>query len=228
MFICLIKKSIIIDAKTSYFNSEDFNNLHTDSEKNNFIKDFIKRVRLQIDSLASKEYHYGSNINTIELTVMFVPVESWYNLAIQHDSDLYEYAWKKNIVMVSASMLFVILKTVAYIWKGEDQDKNVSKIAEAAGGLHDQFVDFVSILTDFNKTISSLNCGYERVLSKLCTGNGNLIKRMKYIQSLGAKNKKNLDIQAISDIYDEAKSLANQSQVHISPNNSYKFDEVNC
>jgi DNA recombination protein RmuC len=200
-------KSIIIDAKTSYFDTNNFDNLTDEEEKSKFIKGFVKRIRSQIDNLSTKEYHYNCGLNTPELTIMFIPVESWYNIAIQYDSQLYEYGWNKNIAIVSSSTLFVILKTISYIWKGENQEKNAAKIADYAGALYDQFVEFVNSLVDIGKSIKNLSQHYEKTISKLHLGRGNLLKRTEYIKLLGIKHKKVLDKQIIFDMHENIKSL---------------------
>lgn len=216
-------RKIIIDAKTSYFDGELFNNLENEEDKNKYLKDFVKRIRNQIDNLASKEYHYNSKGETPELSLMFIPVESWYNTAISFDKNLYEYGWNKNIVLISAPTLFVILKTIAYVWKGENQEKNVLKIAEYAGGLYDQFNELVSNLMDIGKSIKTLSKNYDSALSRLNSGRGNIIKRIEHIKTLGIKHKKNLDVKEIFEMQDNIRTLINEheySEKHVIKENA--------
>ena len=216
------EKRIIIDAKTSYFDAELFNDLVNEDDKNKYLKDFVKKIRNQIDNLASKEYHYNAGGETPELSLMFIPVESWYNAAIQFDKNLYEYGWSKNVVLISAPILFVILKTIAYVWKGENQEKNALKIAEYAGGLYDSFVDLMNNLMDIGKSIKLLCKNYDAALSKLSNGRGNILIRLEYIKTLGIKHKKNLEKNGIIEIQESIKNLSTEIISEIVDSNSEK------
>jgi DNA recombination protein RmuC len=186
-------KYIIIDAKTSFFDFHDYENIFDQVKKDLIIKDFIQRIKNHIENLSSKEYHSSLGIQTPEITLMFIPVESWYNIAIQSYPELYQYAWNKNIAVISPSTLFIILKTVSYIWKGKIQTQNSLKIADQAGKLYDQFVDFLSNMTEIGKSIEKASNNFDKAMSRLQNGRGNLIRRAEQMRTLGINNTKKID-----------------------------------
>ena len=190
-------KYIIIDAKTSFFDFHAYENISEQNKKDIVIKDFIQRIKSHVENLSSKEYHSSLGLQTPEITLMFIPIESWYNLAIQSCPELYQYAWNKNIAIISPSTLFVILKTISYIWKGKIQTQNSLKIADQAGKLYDQFVDFLVNMTDVGKSIEKASSSFDKAMARLQNGRGNLIRRAEQMRALGINHAKKIDSNLI-------------------------------
>ena len=61
---------------------------------------------------------------------MFLPIEPAFSLALQNDSGLFQEAYDKNIVIVSPTTLLATLRTIASIWRQENQNKNAIEIAQ--------------------------------------------------------------------------------------------------
>ena len=190
-------KYIIIDAKTSFFDFHAYENISEQNKKDIVIKDFIQRIKSHVENLSSKEYHSSLGLQSPEITLMFIPIESWYNLAIQSCPELYQYAWNKNIAIISPSTLFVILKTISYIWKGKIQTQNSLKIADQAGKLYDQFVDFLVNMTDVGKSIEKASSSFDKAMARLQNGRGNLIRRAEQMRALGINHAKKIDSNLI-------------------------------
>lgn len=209
------EKYIIIDAKTSFFDLHTYENTSEQEKKELAVKDFIQRIKTHIENLSSKEYHSSLGLNTPEITLMFIPIESWYTLAIQSSPELYQYAWNKNIAIISPSTLFVILKTISYIWKGKIQTQNSLKIADQAGKLYDQFVDFLTNFTDVGKSLEKAANSYEKALLRLQSGRGNLIRRAEQMRTLGINHSKKID-----------QNLIIEPEVHINKESHKEIEEI--
>jgi DNA recombination protein RmuC len=183
-------KYVIIDSKISFFNYSGYEDATSNDEKLSFVKQFVGGLKTHIESLSSKEYHLNLGIDTPEITLMFIPVESWYNVAIKHFPEIYNFAWGKNIAIVSPSTLFVVLKTMAYIWKGKLQAKNSLEIASMGGKIYDSIAEFSEVLMDVGKSIEKAAGTFEKAMMKLKHGRGNLISRAEKLRNLGVKNNK--------------------------------------
>src|SRR3972149_1641919 len=85
---------------------------------------------------------------------MFMPVEPAFALAVQNDQQLFNDAFDKNIVIVSPSTLLATLRTVASIWRQENQNKNAVEIARQSGALYDKFQGLITDLIELGKRIS--------------------------------------------------------------------------
>ena len=121
-----------------------------------------------------------------------MPIEPAFSIAIQHDKDIYQYAWSRNIVIVSPTTLLATIKTIASIWKQEKQNRNTLEIAKQAGALFDKFVGFLEDMDKIERGLSQAETAYRGAINKLKNGSGNLIKRTETIRELGAKANKRI------------------------------------
>ncbi|TAE87198.1 MAG: DNA recombination protein RmuC, partial [Bacteroidetes bacterium] len=131
-------------------------------------------------------------VKSLDFVLLFMPIEPAFALAVQHDSQLFNEAFEKNIVIVSPTTLLATLRTVANIWRQEYQNKNAVEIADQAGKLYDKFDGLIKDLLDVGKKMNDSKTSYEEAMKKLYTGPGNLIKRVEELKKLGAKASKTL------------------------------------
>ena len=124
---------------------------------------------------------------------MFLPIESSFSIAIKEDVDIFNFAWDRNIVIVSPSTLLATLRTIASLWKQEKQSRNVIQIADEAGKLYDKFVGFLDDFKSIGSSISKTQQNYDNAFSKLSSGNGNVIGKIVKLKELGAKSNKQID-----------------------------------
>jgi DNA recombination protein RmuC len=135
--------------------------------------------------------------------LMFIPVEASFAAAVESDSDLFGFAWEKKIIPVSPSTLLATLRTIASIWKQENQNRNAMEIAQQGGMMYDKLVSFLQDLEKVGKSINQLHDQYEGAMNKISTGKGNLITRAAKIKELGAKTSKEIPVQFLTDESEE-------------------------
>lgn len=193
------EKHIIIDSKVSLIAYERLVNAENEEEKETFIKQHITSIKTHINGLSGKNYHDLYQINSPEFVLLFVPIESSFAIAVQHDLDLFDFAWNKRVVIVTPSTLLATLKTVASIWKQEQQTKNAIDIATKAGQLYDKFVGFVSDLQKVGDSLDKSQKAYGEAMGKLSTGSGNLVNRVEALRKLGAKATKEIDSKLLEE-----------------------------
>jgi len=96
---------------------------------------------------------------------------------------------------VSTSTLLATLRTISYIWKQDNQRKNVTEIAEESGQLYDKFVGFMDDLIDLGKKLDGVKNDYSDAMNKLTDSKqkgSTIIGRMERIKKLGANATKSL------------------------------------
>ena len=192
-------KHLIIDSKVSLIAYERLVNSTSEEEKARHIKAHIDSVKNHISGLSIKSYQNLSGINSPEFVLLFVPIESSFSIAIQHDLELFDFAWKKRVVLVTPSTLLATLKTIASVWKQEQQTRNAMDIATKAGALYDKFVGFTEDMKKIGQNIDRSKDAYNEAFSKLSTGSGNLAGRAETLRKLGAKNSKQLDQKLLEE-----------------------------
>ncbi len=126
-------KNIIVDSKVSLTAYEQYANTDDPSLKDGSLKAHITSLKSHIKLLGEKDYHTGLGLNSPDFTLLFIPIESGFAISVKDDSQLFEYAWERKIVLVSPSTLLATLRTIASVWKNENQTRNSMEIANAAG-----------------------------------------------------------------------------------------------
>ena len=118
---------------------------------------------------------------------MFLPVEASFSVAVQSDPELFSFAWDRKIVIVCPTTLLATLRTIASIWKQENQTKNAQEIARLGGALYDKFVGFTEDMQKIKGGLDRASASYDEAFKKMCTGQGNIVRTAERIRKLGAK-----------------------------------------
>ncbi|MEN8928147.1 MAG: DNA recombination protein RmuC [Flavobacteriales bacterium] len=193
------EKHIIIDSKVSLVAYEQFVNSEDENEQENQLKAHILSVRNHIKLLSEKNYQTGLTINSPDFVLLFMPIEPAFSLAMQKDKEVYQYAWSKNIVIVSPTTLLATIRTIASIWKQEKQNKNTQEIAKQAAALYEKFVGFLDDMEKIERGLLQADGAYKNAINKLKTGSGNLIRRTENMKKLGLNTKKQISDKFLED-----------------------------
>jgi len=185
-------KHIIVDSKVSLVAYEAFVNTDDPDNKNAILKQHVDSIKNHVKGLGDKNYQNATLFDTPDFVLLFMPMESAFSAAIQHDPDLFNFAWEKKIVIVSPTTLLATLRTIASIWKHEKQTQNALEIARQGGALYDKFVGFLKDLEDLGTQINRVSKTYDDAKNKLGEGRGNLIRQVETLKKLGAKASKSI------------------------------------
>ncbi len=185
-------KTIVVDSKVTLIAYERFCSAETDEEKSSALREHILAIKNHIKNLSSKNYQQLYQIQSLDFVLMFLPIEPAFSLAVQYENGIFNDAFEKNIVIVSPSTLLATLRTIASIWRQENQNKNALEIARQSGALYDKFVGFVDDLITVGKKIDDAKGSYSDAMKKLHEGRGNLVTSAEKIKALGAKATKSL------------------------------------
>ena len=185
-------KHIVIDSKVSLTHYEKFIAENSREQKQGYVSQFTSSLRSHIKQLSAKEYQLNRSLNTVDFVLMFFPIEGAFSLALQSDPQLFSFAWDRSIVIVSPTTLLATLKTVAFTWQREKQNRNAIEIAQASGRLYDKFAGFTEDLTQIGSHLSKAEDSYHQACLKLKDGKGSIVSRLDKIKQLGAKTSKHI------------------------------------
>lgn len=183
-------RDIIVDAKTSLVAYEQYSSAEDDEHKERFLNEHIISIKKHIKELSEKDYANLKGIKTLDFVFMFVPIESALLMAMEHDSTLFDHAFKKSVILVGPTTLMVSLRAVENSWRYEKQQKNAQEIAKRAGMLFDKFSGFVESIEKLGKQITTVQKTYDETFSKLHTGSGSITSQFQKLESLGAQSSK--------------------------------------
>jgi DNA recombination protein RmuC len=196
-------RNLIVDSKVSMVAFERYSSADNDEDRAEALAQHLASVRNHIRGLSEKNYPALYGLESLDFVLMFVPVEPAFLVAVQADTGLYDAAWSRNVVLVSPTTLMATARVVESVWRLERQNRNVKKIAEQAGRMHDAFVSFVLELEKAVRQFQSAGESLDSAMTKLHTGRGNLVRRADEIRKLGAKAAKSLPANLLEQSEDE-------------------------
>jgi len=185
-------RDVIIDAKTSLVAYERYINAHDEVKKASYLKSHLDSIRAHVNLLAAKNYERLKEVQTLDFIFMFMPIEGALAVALEHDSSLYDEAFRKKILLVGPTTLLVAMRAVENVWKHERQNQNAKEIARRAGAMYDKFVGFSEDLLKISKQIDMVQNSFNAARNKLSDGKGNLVRQVEQLKELGAQTSKKI------------------------------------
>ena len=186
------QRDIVIDAKVSLVDYERYSRSEDGEERQRHLGRHLVSLRAHVNGLNRKAYEQLEGINSLDFVLIFIPIEAAFMVAVENDDTLFMDAYDKGIILVSPSTLLATLRTVSNIWRHEDQNRNARKIADQAGGLHDQFVLMVESLDEIGRHLGKSQDAWQQTRNRLTEGRGNLVRRVEELKKMGARARKTL------------------------------------
>ncbi len=185
-------KKMIVDSKVSLTAYEKYINEDDEEQKSAFLKEHVNSLKRHVEQLGNKNYQHLYEMESPDFVLLFIPIEPAFAIALNEDTQLYNKAFEKNIVIVTPSTLLATLRTIDSMWTNQKQQDNAIEIARQAGALYDKFEGFVTDLVKIGKKMDEAKSEYEGAMNKLVDGKGNLITSVQKLKIMGAKAKKSL------------------------------------
>lgn len=190
-------KHLVIDSKVSLRDYTDYSAAQDETSRQAALDHHLAAIHNHIKELGHREYHSLHDLQSIDCVVMFVPIEPAYMLALAHDHSLWQKAWDQNVLLVGPSTLLFVVRTVAQLWRQEQQTRNADQISKRGARLLDKLVDFVNDLRNIGDSLDKAKFTFDEAFKKLATGKGNAIRQAEMLRSLGVKSSKRLPNQLV-------------------------------
>ncbi len=158
--------NIIIDAKApiNQFADRLSDNLSED-EYNSLMQSLSKQVKSHVQQLGKKGY--WENVDSPDFTVLFLPSEHLYSLALRADTGLVEYAAAQNIIIASPTLLMSLLRVVGMSWRQVELAKNAQEISERGTDLYKRLLTFTDHLSKIGGNLQKAMNGYDAAVGSL-------------------------------------------------------------
>jgi DNA recombination protein RmuC len=105
-----------------------------------------------MDRLGAKGYWEALG-DSPEMVVMFLPGETLFSAALQHDLTLIEHGLRQRVLLASPITLIALLTTVAHTWRQEALAENYREVAELGREFYDRLAVFAGHLDEVRKKL---------------------------------------------------------------------------
>lgn len=187
---------IAIDAKTPI---QDILDDMDDPEKQDQIRTRLAdQVRKHIRDLGSKSYQDALG-GEIDFTVLFLPGEHLFSLALSGDPDLIDRAADNNIILASPSLMMSLLRVVHLSWRQGELAENAQKIAATGRDLYKSLSVFAGHLDKVGTNLGRSVGAYNDALGSLERNVMSKARKFEDLQAIHASEilsePKDIDIQ---------------------------------
>lgn len=163
-------REIVVDAKApvdAYLGSISAG---TEEERRKGIAHYVAQVRNHMSGLGSKTY-WDQFPQSPELVVMYLPGESFFSAALEHDPRLIEDGSMKKVVLATPTTFIALLKAIAYGWQQEQITQSAQEINKLGKELYERFAvvieHFAKTGDSLRKAVGSYNDGVRSLESRL-------------------------------------------------------------
>lgn len=183
-------RTIVIDSKVSLIHYENFYKSTDPVLQQQQLALLVRSIKAHIDGLSGKSYQDVTN--SLDFVMMFIPVEAAYITAMQTDPALWQYAYKKRIILISPTNIITAMKLVNDMWQKDSIDRNAKAIAERAGKLYDKLASFVEEFEKIGIHLDRAAGAFQDSRKKMTEGKGNLVSQAHRMKQMKINAKKAL------------------------------------
>jgi DNA recombination protein RmuC len=145
-------KQIVVDAKAPLEAFLDAQDAVDDEVRTSRLRTHARQVREHMDKLGAKAYWEPLG-DSPEMVVMFLPGETLFSAALQHDLDLIEHGLRQRVLLASPITLIALLTTVAHSWRQEALADNYREVARLGREFYERLATFADRLDDVRKRL---------------------------------------------------------------------------
>ena len=186
-------RQIIIDSKFSFRAYHDYSSSEDSKDKNKFGKQHVANVKERIKELSDTKYNDISDLNSPDMTFLFLGIDDALNVALKYDQELLSFATKKRIALLSPTQLHISIKMIENLWRIDGQREGAKVIYEEAQKLVDKLGGFTETVNSLGHSIELSQKKFDDAMNKLSNGKGSIEARVNKLISIGKKESEKIE-----------------------------------
>ena len=152
------QKKLVIDAKVSLNAYQAAFECADDAERKRHLDLHARSMRNHVQTLGAKSYQ-SQFAEAPDYVVMFVPGEHFVAAALEHDPELWDFAFHSKVLLATPTNLVAIARTVAMVWKQDQLAREAVEIGKSGAELYDR----LAVAADHLK---GMGAGLDRAVRK--------------------------------------------------------------
>lgn len=157
---------LLIDAKVpmqNYLNAMQGD--ISDAERRVLHAKHAQDFKTHIDALSKKDY--TASFQSFDWVILFVPLDSLMQLAMDYEPALVEYAWAKKVVLATPTSLLGVMRTVAYAHEQFKINENAKEIAVLGEALYKRVGTFMGHIAKMGNALNTVLDRYNDSIGSL-------------------------------------------------------------
>ncbi|MDQ2878282.1 MAG: DNA recombination protein RmuC [Pseudomonadota bacterium] len=155
---------LVIDAKVSLNAYQDAFGAVDEAERRTGLAAHAASMKAHVTALGNKAY-WSQFADAPDYVIMFVPGEHFLSAALEHDHDLWNFAFEKKVLLATPTNLIAIARTVSAVWRQERLAKEARQIGELGKELYDRLAKAAGDLKKVGGGLTSAVNNYNAFVS---------------------------------------------------------------
>ena len=190
-------RHLIIDSKLTLTSYLDYLN---DEQKD--LGKFRQEIKKRITELSNKNYQNIEELNQPDFVLMYVPIENCL-AEIYNDSELVNYAYSSNIMIVGTASLLTTLRLVNRLTAQQKQEQNVARIVKAGTSLYENFMKFSEELLELKSRLGLIHSDFSTLINRFQRGNKtnpSLFSQVEELKQMGITTTKEIPEALLQEV----------------------------
>ncbi len=154
-------QSLVIDAKVSLNSYQDAFGAVDEAARKLHLTAHATAIKAHVNTLGNKAY-WAQFADAPDYVVMFIPGEHFLSAALEEDSELWDYAFNRRVLLATPTNLIAIARTVAAVWRQEKLAKEAAEIGRLGKELYDRLAVAAGHLRVVGSGLSSAVNNYNK------------------------------------------------------------------